>query len=82
MSESRKNRTVGRVGKGYSDELEVTVPGRCTVWRASLCSAGERKAALLGRHCCLETGSFSDWRRGLIRRHRRRRRYDRMLEAC
>lgn len=42
----------------------------------------ERKAALLGRHCCLERGSFSGLRREQFRRLHQRRRCDLVLEAC
>ncbi len=56
--------------------------GRYRAWSGSLCSVEERKAALLGRHCCLEKGSSSGLRRELFRRHHRKRRCDLVLEAC
>ena len=82
MSEIRKSQSVGKVGKAHIYGLEVKVDGRCRVWLGSLCRLEERKSALLGRHCCLERGSFSGLRRVLFRRRHRRRRCDRVLEAC
>ena len=82
MLESRRDQSVGEVGKGYIDELEAKADDRCRVWSESLCSLEERKAALLGRHCCLERGSFSGLRRGILRHRRQKRRCDLMLEAC
>lgn len=54
----------------------------CILWLGSPCSLEERKAALLGRHYCLEKGSFSGLRRELLRRRHQRRRCDLVLEAC
>ncbi len=82
MFESRKSRSVGGVGKGYIDELEVMADRRCRVSSGSLCSLEEEKAALLERHCCLEKGSFSGLHRELFRRHHQRRRCDPKFEAC
>ena len=79
--ESRRSRLVGRFGKAYIDELEVKVDDRCRVCLGSLCSVAERKAALLGRHCCLEKGSFFDLRRVLFRRRHQMRRCDLVHEA-
>lgn len=42
------------IGKAYIDELEVKGDDHCRVWWESLCRLEERKAGLLGRHCCLE----------------------------
>lgn len=55
---------------------------RCSVWLGSLCRLEEKKAALLGRHCCLEKGSFSGLGRELFHRRHQRRRCDLVLEAC
>lgn len=82
MFESRKGRSVGRVGKACIDGLEVTVDGHCGVWLGSLCRLEERKTALLGRRCCLEKGSSSGLRPELFHRRHQRRRCDLVLEAC
>lgn len=80
---SRKSRSVGGSGRACIDELEAKVDDRYKVGSESPCSLEEtRKAALLGRHCCLEKGSFSGLRRELLRHYRQRRRCDLMFAAC